>query len=96
MPPTLDEIIEYKNEIHSSVDPERFYDYYNAINWMTGNTPIIDWKAVFRNWSRNEKSRANDYPDWYSDTGQEQASDELIQQIEKMKEGLNDAQSHGP
>ena len=96
LPPTLDEIIEYKNEIHSSVDPERFYDYYNAINWMTGNTPIIDWKAVFRNWSRNEKSRANDYPDWYSDTGQEQASDELIQQIEKMKEGLNDAQSHGP
>lgn len=96
LPPTLDEIIAYKNEIHSSVDPERFYDYYNAINWTTGNAPIVDWKAVFRNWSRNEKKKTNDYPDWYSDIGQEQASDELIQQIEKMKEGLNDAQSHGP
>jgi hypothetical protein len=96
LPPTLDQIITYKIEINSSVDAERFYDYYNATNWTTGNTPIVDWKAVFRNWSRNEKSRANDYPDWYSDTGQEQASDELIKQIEKMKEGLNDAQSHGP
>lgn len=96
LPPTLDEIIAYKNEIHSSVDPERFYDYYNAINWTTGNAPIVDWKAVFRNWSRKEKKKTNDYSDWYSDTGQEQASDELIKQIEKMKEGLNDAQSHGP
>lgn len=96
LPPTLDQIITYKIEINSSVDAERFYDYYNATNWTTGNTPIVDWKAVFRNWSRNEKKKTNDYPDWYSDTGQEQASDELIQQIEKMKEGLNDAQSHGP
>ena len=96
LPPTLDEIIVYKKEINSSVDAERFYDYYNAINWTTGNAPIVDWKAVFRNWSRNERKKNDDYPDWYSDTGQEQASDELIKQIEKMKEGLNDAQSHGP
>lgn len=94
LPPTLDEIIEYKNEIHSSVDPERFYDYYNAINWTTGNTPIIDWKAVFRNWSRNEKKKAVDLPEWYTETNQEQASDTLIQQIEKMKGELLDAETH--
>ena len=95
LPPTLDEIIEYKKEIHSSVDPERFYDYYNAINWTTGNTPIIDWKAVFRNWSRNEKKKASaDLPEWYTDVNQEQASDALIQQIEKMKGELLDAETH--
>lgn len=54
-PPTLDEVIVYRDEIGSSVDPQAFVDYYTANGWKVGKSPMKDWRATFRNWTRREK-----------------------------------------
>ena len=38
------------------VDPERFYDFYEANGWKVGKNKMKDWRAAFRNWERTEKS----------------------------------------
>ena len=48
--PTLDEILEYCDEIDSRVDPEVFRDYYESQGWMVGQNPMKDWKASIRAW----------------------------------------------
>jgi len=51
--PTVEEIFEYCRERGSTVDPERFYDYYESNGWKAGRNPMKDWKAAVRNWERN-------------------------------------------
>lgn len=55
--PSLDDVKKYAQETGSSVDPERFYQFYSDKDWMTGNEPINDWKALFRKWSAGEKPK---------------------------------------
>lgn len=55
--PSLDEVKEYCRKRKSSVDPERFWNYYSAIGWKFNGAPIADWKSVFRNWEKTEKSK---------------------------------------
>jgi len=50
---SVDEVEEYRLELESHVEADVFFDYYQARGWMWRNTPIVDWKAVFRNWDRN-------------------------------------------
>ncbi len=58
VPPTSDEVATYKNEINSIVDPEIFIDAYTSKGWRVGKSPMKDWKACFRNWSRREKNES--------------------------------------
>ena len=54
--PSLSEIIEYKSELKSTVDAEYFLDYHIANGWkVSKGQPMKDWKATFRNWTRNQK-----------------------------------------
>lgn len=54
-PPTVDEVKTYCVERGSSVDPERFVDFYSANGWKQGkNKPIVDWKAAVRAWERSD------------------------------------------
>lgn len=55
--PSLDDVKKYAQETGSNVDPERFYQFYSGKDWMTGNEPINDWKAVFRKWSADERPK---------------------------------------
>lgn len=55
--PSLDDVKKYAQETGSNVDPERFYQFYSDKDWMTGNEPINDWKALFRKWSAGEKPK---------------------------------------
>ena len=55
--PSLDDIKKYAQETGSNVDPARFYQFYSGKDWMTGNEPINDWKALFRTWSAGEKPK---------------------------------------
>lgn len=55
--PSLDDVKKYAQETGSSVDPERFYQFYSGKDWMTGNEKINDWKALFRKWSAGEKPK---------------------------------------
>ena len=54
-PPTVDEVKVYCQERGSSVDPEKFVDFYSANGWKQGrNKPIVDWKAAIRTWERSD------------------------------------------
>ena len=54
-PPTVDEVKVYCLERGSSVDPEKFVDFYSANGWKQGrNKPIVDWKAAVRTWERSD------------------------------------------
>lgn len=54
-PPTVDEVKAYCQERGSSVDPEKFVDFYSANGWKQGrNKPIVDWKAAVRTWERSD------------------------------------------
>ena len=55
-PPTLDEVREYCESRKSSVDPERFVDWYTANGWKVGKNPMKDWKAAVRSWEQRDKA----------------------------------------
>lgn len=59
--PSLEEITAYCTKRKSSVDPERFMDYYTANGWIVGNKPICDWKAVVRMWERSQHKKAPEF-----------------------------------
>ena len=50
-PPTLEAITEYCRERGSPVDPNRFYDYYNARHWIDSKgNPVTEWKSRLISW----------------------------------------------
>ena len=61
-PPTAEEVASYAKELGSSVSSERFVDYYASRGWRVGNSLITDWRAAFRNWSREEQARKQASP----------------------------------
>ncbi|MGG7074350.1 phage replisome organizer N-terminal domain-containing protein [Campylobacter sp. 9BO] len=52
--PTLDELNAYKQEQALNVDCENFYNFYESKGWLVGKSPMKDWRAAMRNWSKNE------------------------------------------
>ena len=58
-PPSVKEVRAYCQEMGFGIDAERFVDYYTAIGWRIGATPIADWKAVVKNWNRKERKNGN-------------------------------------
>ena len=59
--PTLEEVIDYCYETDSGVNPERFYNYYAARGWKTGNTAITNWKALLRSWKEPKEKTAAEW-----------------------------------
>lgn len=56
--PSLSEVSEYsRRNGESVVDPERFYNYYQANGWKVGKNPMKDWKAAFRMWENKDKKK---------------------------------------
>ena len=59
--PSLDDVREYIAQNYLPVDPERFFDYYEANGWkISGKSQMKDWKAAVRNWSHREQEKANE------------------------------------
>jgi hypothetical protein len=52
--PTLEEVKEYLKSQNSPIDPERFINYYEATDWMRGNSKIKNWKACVKTWESKE------------------------------------------
>lgn len=56
-PPSVDEIRAYCAERGNSVDPERFFDYYESNGWMIGGkSKMKDWRAALRGWEKRQGS----------------------------------------
>ena len=54
-PPTPNEVQEYS----STIDAERFCDFYESKGWLIGKNKMKCWKSAVRNWERNNDKRAN-------------------------------------
>lgn len=50
--PSIEEVEAYCYERGGSVDPQRWYDFYESNGWKVGKNPMKDWKASVRNWER--------------------------------------------
>lgn len=54
--PSLQEINKYILEKKYNIDPEYFFNYYQANGWMVGKNKMKNWKAALANWNaRNKK-----------------------------------------
>jgi len=70
-PQTVDEVIAYSRTLEKSIPDEecyKFFDHFSSNGWkVSGKTPMKDWKAAFRNWTRNigtygpKKTTQNNY-----------------------------------
>lgn len=52
--PTLLEIAEYAKSINFSINPEKFFDYYESRGWLIGKSKMKDWKAAIRTWKHKQ------------------------------------------
>lgn len=51
VPPTLQEVEEYARSRNSSVDPKRFWEYFDAGQWKDAKgNPVKSWKQKFITW----------------------------------------------
>ena len=55
LPPGVEEVRQYCAAKGYKWDPQRFVDYYGAVGWKLGDTPVRDWYALARNWERKEQ-----------------------------------------
>ena len=52
--PTLEEVKSYCIERNNQVDAEYWYDHYEGNGWLVGKVKMKNWKAVVRNWEKND------------------------------------------
>lgn len=57
--PTIEELTSYCLENNYNIDCNYFIDYYESKGWIVGKTPMKDWKATIRNWSRKNIDNNN-------------------------------------
>ena len=55
--PTIEEIKEFaESEMIGSIElPEKFHNYYESNGWLIGKVSMKNWKAAYKNWTKNEK-----------------------------------------
>lgn len=83
-PPTLEEVKAYCRERGNSVDPERFYDFYQSKGWMVGKNKMKDWKAAVRTWEKTQNNGT------HKQNTKEQRDEEFARHIaQKMGYGYN-------
>lgn len=51
----MEEVAAYCKERNNKVDPQRFWDFYEAKGWKIGKSPMKDWKACVRTWESDEQ-----------------------------------------
>ena len=75
--PSVEEIEAYCRERGSSVDAQRFFDFYESKGWRIGKNPMKDWKAAVRNWERSDKDRGGKKATDISDSARYQTGKEF-------------------
>lgn len=63
--PTLEEVKDYCKERNSSVNPETFYQYYEAGDWKDSQgNPVRNWKQKLITWEKKSFKSDNKIPDF--------------------------------
>lgn len=58
--PTLDDVLAAANTMMITQDvATRFFYYYDALGWMMGDRPIVNWKSKLMEWKNNPKTFNN-------------------------------------
>ena len=57
VPPTLEDVKAYCSERNNDVDPEKWFNHYEAVGWKVGKNPMKDWKAAVRKWETKKEVR---------------------------------------
>lgn len=61
--PTKEEVREYCRQRNSPVDPDQFFDYFEAGNWKDSEgKPVLAWKQKLLTWEKNERSHHSSKP----------------------------------
>lgn len=65
VPPTLQEVEEYAKSRNSTVDPKRFWDYFDAGEWKDAKgQPVRSWKQKFITWeNKNAETKKEKEPE---------------------------------
>jgi len=94
-PPTMEGIKEYiqtlgYNPAKANEDAERIFNYYDAVGWVVGRSPVIKWRPLVRKWMSNDFQRSHksnlSTPGYLEIGKHEEASPGPDQQIRKMIE----------
>ena len=66
--PTLEEIKSFVKEEKLTIDPVRFFNFYESQDWKTASGyPIRDWRSKARAWQSSERpKRKEELPDYYN------------------------------
>lgn len=57
-PPTIEEVIEYCASRGNNVDPYKFFDFYEAGEWIDSNgKPVKNWKQKVITWEGRNGSK---------------------------------------
>lgn len=67
--PTVAEISAYCNERKNNIDPQQFWDFYEAKGWMIGKNKMRVWKRCINTWERNDQSGNETGGEIYGDRG---------------------------
>ena len=60
IPPTVEEVQKYIEDINSSIDAQFFVDYYTKNNWKDKNdNPVKNWKLKLFTWDKRDKKYSN-------------------------------------
>ena len=57
--PTREEVKAYCQERNNGINPDTFFDYYEANGWKVGRLAMKDWKAAVRYWETNGIGKNN-------------------------------------
>ena len=69
--PLLEEIQEYCQSRNNEVDAEKFYDYYEANDWIDNNgKKVKNWKQKVITWEGRKKEKEQ-LPDWFDNEPKE-------------------------
>lgn len=60
--PTIEDIRTYCIERKNSVDPDKFYYFYESKGWMVGKNKMRDWKAAIITWEKNSNTATPEPP----------------------------------
>lgn len=56
--PSREQIKSYLADRETTVDPDKFFDYYEAQGWLLKNgLQMKDWKAAISQWERNDREK---------------------------------------
>ena len=53
-PPTLAEVRKYCKERKNNVNPVKWWNFYNAKNWMIGKTKMSKWQSAVITWEEDK------------------------------------------